>query len=60
MRLHDLLNIRLTEIKKTPKLSLPDATCHCHFCGAVCEPFLRHDFMRSSRFKRAFRRSASS
>ena len=58
-RLHDLLKTRLTEIKKTQKPSLPDSTCQCHFCGAVCKPFLRHNFMRSSPFKRAFRRSES-
>ena len=59
MRLHDLLKTRLTEIKKTQKPLLPGSTCHCHYCGAVCEPHLRHDFMRSSRFKRAFQRSES-
>ena len=58
-RLHDLLKTRLTEIKETQKSSLPDSTCQCHFCGAVCKPFLRHNFMRSSQFKRAFRRSKS-
>lgn len=49
-RLHDLLKTRLTEIKKSQKPSLPDSTCHCHFCGAVCDHFLRHDFLRSSIF----------
>ncbi len=42
--LHDLLKIRLTEIKKTQKPSLPGSTCHCHYCGATCDAFLRQDF----------------
>ena len=49
-RLHDLLKTRLTEIKKTPKPSLPDAICHCHFCGAVCDLFLRHEFLHRRLF----------
>ncbi len=57
--LHDLLKIRLKETKKTQKRSLPDTACRCHHCGAVCDPFLRHDFLQSSRFKAAFRRSES-
>ncbi len=32
------------------------AALHCHHCGAVCEPFLRHDFLHRSHFKRALRR----
>ena len=49
-RLHDLLKTRLTEIKKTQKPSFPDSTCHCHFCGVVCDPFLRQDFLHSRLF----------
>ncbi len=49
-RLHDLLKTRLTEIKKTQKPSFQNSTCHCHFCGAVCDPFLRQDFLHSSLF----------
>lgn len=49
-RLHDLLKTRLTEIKKTQKASFPASTCHCHFCGAVSDPFLRQDFLYSSLF----------
>jgi hypothetical protein len=58
-RLHDLLKTRLTEIKKTESLALPGTTLRCHHCGSVCEPFLRQDFMHSSRMKRSFRRSMS-
>ncbi len=28
----------------------------CHHCGAVCEPFLRQDFLHLSRLLRLFRR----
>ena len=49
-RLHDLLKTRLTEIKKTQKPSLPDVTCHCHFCGVDCDHFLRQDFLHHSLF----------
>ena len=55
--LHDLLKIRLEETKKTQKRSLPDTACRCHHCGAICDPFLRLDFLHRSRFKAAFRRS---
>lgn len=49
-RLHDLLKTRLTEIKKTQKPSFSGSTCHCHFCGAVCDPFLRQAFLNSRLF----------
>jgi hypothetical protein len=29
---------------------------YCHYCGGVCEPFLRQGFLHSSQFKRPFRR----
>ena len=57
--LHGLLKTRLTEIKKTQKPSFSGSTCHCHYCGADCEPFLRLDFLNSSRCKPLFRRSES-
>lgn len=50
-RLHDLLKTRLTEIKKSQKSLFSSGAVHCHYCGGVCEPFLRHDFLHSSRFK---------
>ncbi len=55
--LNDLLKLCLTAIKKTPKPLFSDSTVHCHYCDAVCEPFLRQDFMRSCRIKRSFQRS---
>lgn len=57
--LNDLLKTRLSEIKKTPKPSFSGSTVHCHYCDAVCDPFLRQDFMRSRRIKRPFQRSTS-
>lgn len=48
--LHDLLKTCLAEIKKPREWPLSGVTCHCHYCGAVCGPFLRLGFMRSSGF----------
>lgn len=56
---HDLLRICLTKTKKTPKPSFSGSTVHCHYCDAVCDPFLRLDFLHSSRIKRSFSRSMS-
>ena len=58
-RLRDLLAIQLTRPEKTQMPWLPGALLQCHHCGEVCEPFLRHDFLQSHRFKRSFRRSGS-
>ena len=55
IRQNDLLRISLTETKKTPKPSFSGSTIHCHYCGAQCDPFLRQDFLHSSRIKRPFR-----
>ncbi len=52
-RLHDLLKTQLTRLKETPKPLLPSTTIHCHFCGEVVEPFLRHDFVHRHRVKRS-------
>ena len=56
-RLHVLLKIRLTEIKKSQKLSLSCSILHCHYCGGVCEPLLRQDFLYSSRIRPPLRSS---
>jgi len=55
----EITDFILEVIKKTPKPSFSDATCHCHFCGAVCDSFLRQDFLHSSRFHPVMRRSGS-
>lgn len=53
---HDLLTANLTQPEKAKKPWLTRSTLCCHHCGAVCEPFLRHDFLHSTQFKRTFRR----
>lgn len=53
--LHVLLKTRLTQTEKTQKPWLSGCTLHCHHCGAVCEPFLRHDFLYSRRFQSSLR-----
>ena len=58
-RLRDLLAIQLTSPDKAQRPGLPGAPLQCHYCGEVCEPFLRHDFLQSHRFKRSFRRPGS-
>jgi len=55
-RLHDLLVIRLIQLKKANGPSFPGTGLYCHHCGAVCEPFLRHDFLHSSRYQQILRR----
>lgn len=56
---NDLLKTRLSEIKKTPKLLFSGSTVHCHYCDAVCAPFLRLDFLHSCRMKQSFQRPSS-
>ncbi len=55
-RLHDLLAIRLIQLNKANRPSFPGTGVYCHHCGAVCEPFLRHAFLHSSRYRQGFRR----
>ncbi len=54
-RLHGLLKIQLRLPVKAQNPVLPSDIYHCHHCGGICEPFLRHDFLHSSQFKRPFR-----
>ncbi|MDA1373081.1 MAG: hypothetical protein O2971_20355 [Proteobacteria bacterium] len=58
-RLRDLLATQLTRPEKTPMPWLSGTPLRCHHCGEVCDPFLRHDFLQSHRFKRSFRRSGT-
>ncbi len=44
------------ETKRPLKRQRPPTSMHCHFCGAVCPPFLRHDFLQRARVERPFRR----
>ncbi len=55
-RLRDLLKTRLTQLKKVSRPSFPGTGVYCHHCGALCEPFLRHDFLHSSRYSQILRR----
>ena len=55
-RLHDLLEIRLIQLNKANRPSFPGTRVYCHYCGAVCNPFLRHDFLHSSRYQQGLRR----
>ena len=57
--LHDLLKARLTQLEKAITSSSLVPMVVCHHCGSVCEPFLRHHFLRSSRFQQALRRRQS-
>ncbi len=57
-RLRDLLEVRLIQLKKASRPSFPRTGVYCHHCGAVCEPFLRHDFLHRSRYQRILRRHA--
>lgn len=45
------------EIAQTPDQNHTDV--RCHHCGAVCEAFLRQDFLHQSRLSGAFRRSST-
>ncbi len=57
--LHDLLKIQLKRPKEAQKPLLPSTTVHCYFCGEVCSPFLRIDFLQRSPCQRSLRRSRS-
>lgn len=54
--LRDVLQNKADGTKKTTIPIQARTTLHCHHCGAVCEPFLRSDFLHSSRSKQALRR----
>lgn len=54
--LHDLLKSQLTQLEKAKDPSFLNSTVVCHHCGSVCEPFLRHGYLRSSRFQQTLRR----
>jgi len=54
--LHDLLRTRITQLKKVNKPIFSGTGVYCHHCGAACEPFLRHNFLRSSRYRQILRR----
>ena len=53
---HDVLPSKPSWPKKIQEYAQTCSLLCCHHCGAVCEPFLRSDFLHSSRFKQTFRR----
>lgn len=55
-RLHDVLKTGFDWFEKTQKQDQNGSILCCHHCGAVCEPFLRQDYLHQSRFLRLFRR----
>ena len=57
-RPHALLPVRLKTLAERQKPPLSSAVSYCHHCGAVCESFLRQDFLHEQRSRHANRRSA--
>lgn len=56
---HDVLKTLFTWPVRTKKSDQSCTGVHCHHCGAVCEPFLRQDFLHQSRLIGAFRQSST-
>ena len=56
---HDVLKARFHWPEKVEKYDQNGSVLSCHHCGAVCEPFLRQDFLHQSRWLRLFRRQPS-
>ena len=52
---HDVLKTLFTWPESTQKPDQNGSNVCCHHCGAVCEPFLRQDFLHQSRLIGAFR-----
>ena len=44
---HDVLNKHLKTPKSSPLRPKQTKAIHCHHCGEICSPFLRHGFLRS-------------
>ncbi len=53
---HDVLKAKFHWPEKVEKYDQNGRHLICHHCGAVCEPFLRQDFLHQSRLLRLFRR----
>ncbi len=51
---HGLLKSRLAVTKKTKNLSFLISELRCHYCGVVCEPYLRHDVLQRCYIKSPF------
>ena len=55
---HDVLKAKSHWPEKVEKYDQNGRNLFCHHCGAVCEPFLRQDFLHQSRLLPSFRRHA--
>ncbi len=53
---HDVLKAQSHWPEKVKKYDQNGRVLFCHHCGAICEPFLRQDFLHQSRLLRSFRR----
>ena len=56
---HDVLKAKSHWPEKVKKYDQNGSVSFCQHCGAVCEPFLRQDFLHQSRFSGLFRRQLS-
>lgn len=43
---HDVLTQQLKTSKRAPIFPKQTKETHCHHCGEICSPFLRHGFLR--------------
>ena len=55
---HDVLKAQSHWPEKAQKPDQNAGFLCCHHCGAICEPFLRQDYLHQSRFLRLFRRQS--
>ena len=55
---HDVLKAQSHWPEKVKKYDQNGRHLICHHCGAVCEPFLRQDFLHQSRLLHSFRRQS--
>ena len=53
---HDVLTAKSHWPEKVKKYDQNGRVLFCHHCGALCDPFLRQDYLHQSRFLRLFRR----
>jgi len=53
---HDVLKAESHWPAKAEKYDQNGSVLVCHHCDAVCDPFLRQDFLHQSRLLRSFRR----
>ena len=53
---HDVLTAKSHWPEKAQKPDQNAGFLCCHHCGALCDPFLRQDYLHQSRFLRLFRR----